>query len=77
MSEPATARLLDYYQHTAEAADRYLTRRTRPATTPVPAPAALPDIRGRDQAPIPTLPMSRSGKRLRFTEASVQQMQRV
>ncbi len=46
--ERATGRLLDYYQHTAQAADVQLARHTRPATTAfVTVPAAAP---GRIQA---------------------------
>jgi DNA-binding SARP family transcriptional activator len=49
--EQATARLLDYYQHAAQAADAYLTRLARTAgARSVPAPAAAPGIPGRDQA---------------------------
>ncbi len=49
--EQATGRLLDYYQHTAEAADTHLARHDRPsAATPVPAPAAAPDLPGQGQA---------------------------
>ncbi len=47
----ATGQLLDYYQHTAQTADRHLTRLTRaglpPATT---APAAAPDLSDRASA---------------------------
>jgi DNA-binding SARP family transcriptional activator len=41
-------RLLDYFQYTARACDRYLARRIRPGAAPAdPAPAAVPDIRDR------------------------------
>jgi DNA-binding SARP family transcriptional activator len=41
-------RLLDYYQYTARACDRYLARRIRPGAAPAdPAPTAVPDIRDR------------------------------
>jgi DNA-binding SARP family transcriptional activator len=43
-------RLLDYYQHTALAADVCLARHTRPATGAVTAPAAAPDLPDRAQA---------------------------
>jgi DNA-binding SARP family transcriptional activator len=42
--ERAIGGLLDYYQHTALAADAYLARHTRPATVRVPVPAAAPDL---------------------------------
>jgi DNA-binding SARP family transcriptional activator/tetratricopeptide (TPR) repeat protein len=48
--DAATARLLDYYQHTAYAADQLLTRRTRSGSVPAgagraaPAPAAAPGL---------------------------------
>ena len=49
--DQATGQLLDYYRHTAQAADRHLTRYTRPgpvaATT---APAAAPNLPGRAAA---------------------------
>ena len=49
--EQAVGRLLDYYQHTAQAADVYLARRTRLAVGPiVPVPTASPGLPGRDQA---------------------------
>jgi DNA-binding SARP family transcriptional activator/tetratricopeptide (TPR) repeat protein len=49
--EQATDRLLDYYQHTAQAADVHLTRHTRPtAAAPVAGPAAAPGLPDRDQA---------------------------
>ncbi len=49
--ELAVGRLLDYYQHTADAADTHLARHTRtPAATPVPAPAAGPRVPGQSQA---------------------------
>ncbi|WP_326827133.1 ATP-binding protein [Streptomyces sp. NBC_01751] len=49
--EHTTLRLLDYYRHTAQTADRHLTRFTRP-TTPATAtpPAAAPDLTTREQA---------------------------
>jgi tetratricopeptide (TPR) repeat protein len=44
-------RLLDYYQYVAQAADLHLSRHTRPAdTSPVPVPAAVPDLPGWHQA---------------------------
>ena len=49
----ATSRLLGYYQRAAEAADRRLTRHTRPPTAPAAAPGAPPgsaDMPGRAQA---------------------------
>jgi DNA-binding SARP family transcriptional activator len=49
--ERATERLLDYYQHTAQAADARLARHPRPATAAhVTAPAAAPSLPGRIQA---------------------------
>jgi DNA-binding SARP family transcriptional activator/tetratricopeptide (TPR) repeat protein len=46
--EQAIARLLDYYQHTAEAADVHLARHSRPpAAVPSPAPAAAPSLSSR------------------------------
>jgi DNA-binding SARP family transcriptional activator/tetratricopeptide (TPR) repeat protein len=49
--EQAVRRLLDYYQHTAEAADTHLRRHSRgPAVSPVPAPAAAPALPGYGQA---------------------------
>jgi tetratricopeptide (TPR) repeat protein len=49
--ERAAGRLLDYYQHTAEAAATHLARYTRPApTASVPMPEAAPRVAGRDQA---------------------------
>jgi DNA-binding SARP family transcriptional activator len=49
--ERATERLLDYYQHTALAADLHLARRTRTATAPPEATAAAaPKLPGRIQA---------------------------
>jgi DNA-binding SARP family transcriptional activator len=49
--EQATGRLLDYYQHTARAADAHLARHTRSTTGMlVPAPAAAPDLPGRNEA---------------------------
>jgi DNA-binding SARP family transcriptional activator len=48
--QQATGRLLDYYQHTAEAADVHLARHARPPTAvPTPPPAA-PSLPGRIQA---------------------------
>jgi DNA-binding SARP family transcriptional activator/tetratricopeptide (TPR) repeat protein len=41
--DQATSRLLDYYQHTAQAADRHLTRHARPGLPP-PAPATAPNL---------------------------------
>jgi DNA-binding SARP family transcriptional activator/tetratricopeptide (TPR) repeat protein len=46
----ATGRLLDYYQHTAEAADRVLARSRAPVTDPAPAPPAAPRLASRDLA---------------------------
>jgi DNA-binding SARP family transcriptional activator len=49
--EQATGRLLDYYQHTAQAADIHLARHTRSAdATTVTVPAAAPGLPGRIQA---------------------------
>jgi tetratricopeptide (TPR) repeat protein/transcriptional regulator with XRE-family HTH domain len=50
--ELATARLLDYYQHTAARADALLTRRTRPtpAAEDGAIPAAVPTLDDREQA---------------------------
>jgi DNA-binding SARP family transcriptional activator/tetratricopeptide (TPR) repeat protein len=49
--ERAAGRLLDYYQHTAMAADAHLARYTRSATAaPITAPASAPRLPGRDQA---------------------------
>jgi transcriptional regulator with XRE-family HTH domain len=49
--EQAVGRLLVYYQNTAEAADVHLARHTRPTGHwPVSAPAAAPDLPGREQA---------------------------
>jgi DNA-binding SARP family transcriptional activator/tetratricopeptide (TPR) repeat protein/DNA-binding XRE family transcriptional regulator len=45
--DQALGRLLDYYQHTAWAADRHLTRHTRPGPPPPAAtPAAAPGLPG-------------------------------
>jgi class 3 adenylate cyclase/tetratricopeptide (TPR) repeat protein len=44
----ATARLLDYYQHTAALADSLLTRRAR--TGPAAGPAEFPALAGQEQA---------------------------
>jgi tetratricopeptide (TPR) repeat protein len=47
----ALARLLNYYQYTAESADAQLAPDTKPApTSPVSAPIAAPELVGRDQA---------------------------
>jgi tetratricopeptide (TPR) repeat protein len=48
----ATARLLDYYQHTAARADPLIARQGRPALAPVDStvPAAVPDLADREQA---------------------------
>ena len=51
--DQATARLLDYYQHTAALAEGFLARqpRTRPSTAVLaPVPAAVPDLPGATQA---------------------------
>jgi DNA-binding SARP family transcriptional activator/uncharacterized protein HemY len=49
--EQATARLLDYYQHTAQAAYTYLTHVTRTANArSVQAPVTAPGFHARDQA---------------------------
>jgi DNA-binding SARP family transcriptional activator/tetratricopeptide (TPR) repeat protein len=46
----ATGRLLDYYQHTAEAAGRVLAQSRTPATDPAPAASAAPRLASRDLA---------------------------
>ena len=48
----ATARLLDYYQHTAARADALIARQARPgpALADGAIPAAVPDLAGREQA---------------------------
>jgi tetratricopeptide (TPR) repeat protein/transcriptional regulator with XRE-family HTH domain len=48
----ATARLLDYYQHTAARADALIARQTRPALDPADGaiPAAVPALAGQEQA---------------------------
>ena len=48
----ATARLLDYYQHTAARADALIARQARPAPALADGavPAAVPDLAGREQA---------------------------
>ena len=48
----ATARLLDYYQHTAARADALIGRQSRPAPSPADGavPAAVPPLVGREQA---------------------------
>ena len=48
----ATARLLDYYQHTAARADALIARQARPARAPADGaiPAAVPALAGREQA---------------------------
>jgi tetratricopeptide (TPR) repeat protein/transcriptional regulator with XRE-family HTH domain len=48
----ATARLLDYYQHTAARADALITRQGRPGPAPAggAVPAVVPDLTGREQA---------------------------
>jgi tetratricopeptide (TPR) repeat protein/transcriptional regulator with XRE-family HTH domain len=46
----AIARLLDYYQHTAAAAEAQLARRTVPAFAPGPASTPVPVLNGREQA---------------------------
>jgi DNA-binding SARP family transcriptional activator/tetratricopeptide (TPR) repeat protein len=49
--EQATGRLLDYYQHTAEAADAHLARHARPpSAAPAAVPAAVPGLPSREQA---------------------------
>jgi tetratricopeptide (TPR) repeat protein len=50
--EQATARLLDYYQHTAALADALLARQARPAPAPPagPIPAAVPAMADREKA---------------------------
>ena len=50
--EQATARLLDYYQHTAARADALIIRQTRPALALAEGtiPAAAPTLVGREQA---------------------------
>jgi tetratricopeptide (TPR) repeat protein len=50
--ELATARLLDYYQHTGARAGALIGRLTRPgpAAAPGAIPAAVPDLAGREQA---------------------------
>ena len=48
--DDATARLLDYYQHTATRANALITRRTRPAPADGPIPAAVPDLASPEQA---------------------------
>jgi tetratricopeptide (TPR) repeat protein/transcriptional regulator with XRE-family HTH domain len=50
--DQATARLLDYYQHTAAHADALITRQTRPAPAPADGaiPAVVPALAGREQA---------------------------
>ena len=50
--DDATARLLDYYQHTAARADALIARQARPAPAPAdgPIPAAVPDLVDREQA---------------------------
>jgi tetratricopeptide (TPR) repeat protein len=48
----ATARLLDYYQHTAARANALITRQARPALDPADGaiPAAVPDLAGPEEA---------------------------
>ena len=48
----ATARLLDYYQHTAARAGALIARQTRPALAPADGaiPAAVPALAGQEQA---------------------------
>ena len=46
----ATARLLDYYQHTGALADTLLAGRARTAAAACPIPAAVPALADRDQA---------------------------
>jgi DNA-binding SARP family transcriptional activator len=49
--EQAVGRLLDYFEHTALAADRHLARHTRPAAAArVTAPATVPDLPDRARA---------------------------
>ena len=50
--EQATARLLDYYQHTANLADALMARQARTVSAPAAGtrPAAVPPLSGRDQA---------------------------
>jgi tetratricopeptide (TPR) repeat protein/transcriptional regulator with XRE-family HTH domain len=50
--DQATARLLDYYQHTAARADALLARQTRPVPAPAPGimPTAIPVLADREQA---------------------------
>jgi tetratricopeptide (TPR) repeat protein/transcriptional regulator with XRE-family HTH domain len=49
--DDATARLLDYYQHTAAVANVHIARRTRPGpAVGVPRPAAVPVLTGQEQA---------------------------
>ena len=48
--DQATARLLDYYQHTAALADALIARQARPAPADGTIPAAVPDLAGREQA---------------------------
>ena len=50
-NEAAIDRLVGYYLYTARAADRYLARRTRPATVQTePAPVVAPDLSARQEA---------------------------
>jgi tetratricopeptide (TPR) repeat protein len=50
--DQATARLLDYYQHTAARADALIARQARPRPTPAdgPIPAAVPALADQEQA---------------------------
>jgi tetratricopeptide (TPR) repeat protein/DNA-binding XRE family transcriptional regulator len=50
--DQATARLLDYYQRTADRADALIARHARPALAPADGavPAAVPALTGREQA---------------------------
>jgi hypothetical protein len=50
--DQATARLLDYYQHTAALADTFIARQTCPGPSPADGtiPAADPALAGREQA---------------------------
>ena len=49
--DQAIEQLLDYYQHTAQIADRHLTRPTRPGLPPaIAAPAVAPDLPDRASA---------------------------